>query len=334
MKSEYDSIRRALLLSGMTLATGFAGGAGLGLARQFLSPVTPKLSKWSFLQDPTIKEWDDIAIPFGTRSQLLPGAYLDQLVVQSLPHLRDHTSSGRSTIGREWSLGTAYSQNVIVPCGKHYGKSQERYCKSAIEYLYRNLRGLDQSYRYIVWSPTFEGMDLSKHRKRSAYICRKWVNEVMLVFVDKRNRSQQINITHSNERNGAQAVIYPYIDNFEIIVTQGSDAVGSPFSEVIPLSTIKRSSKAFWPDKKKIIEADETIAEGLSYHLSRNIIYDMKIPLDMGALDEGVKAMMDGPPQYRHLSKSINWIARHGMQRAFDTYMANPLDFMQRIDAV
>lgn len=214
----------------------------------------------------------------------------------------------------------------VVPEKKDIAESLKEYCKQAVKFLYENISGLDK--QVIDWTIIKKDDDYSEGFNRKGFIG----NSYYEIFK---------NLEFELSRGGFNIPIldtstWKY-DSWHLLILSGPGALCSPFSEIIPFTTLKRSIKNTERDGKMYIKeaskTDETISESLAHHLGIKIIKEMNIPNGSKHLQERNENYYQNPV-YSYVPAAIKWIEMNGIQNAFDLYMESPKKFMDEIKKI
>ncbi len=209
------------------------------------------------------------------------------------------------------------------------------YSKDAISFLYSRLKGLQK--HSLNWVVLKNNGNFAHNDTGNAYVGSKRF-EVQRVYVTNTGNSKQsFKLERGEERCGScmdfQADFESeLIKKWYVFFGSGLAMMSAPFSEIIPLTTIKSTlhySKQAGLDNA--ICADEAVHESLSYFLTMEFAAQQGIPKAGKMLDEATSIMISNNKRYVHLNKAINWVRRHGIQNALDLYMESPKRFMDAI---
>jgi hypothetical protein len=111
----------------------------------------------------------------------------------------------------------------------------------------------------------------------------------------------------------------------------------SPFSEIIPLTTSKRTHERILehtgdPMSDVGLVCDETLSEGLSHMLAHQLCDELDIPSGHDYVN-GAAERMKSVPVYKYVPLSVAWIQNNGMDAALELYLEDPVLYMNAIGA-
>ena len=278
----------------------------------------------------------DRYVPLGLKKKLEEGS----------KELEDVRNAIESTLVLEikkagFDLGSEYKasatrQEYGIPAKLEVAQSLVDYCKKAVDYLHSRISGLDK--REIHWTQVKEGDDFERDFNTRGFAVHSYYDMQRVEIVNKRNPDQAL--TRGRHKHKAGGAFWSHfdesqsLDNWYLIISANKSAIASPFSEVIPITTTRRTfeEEIYRKGYEEGVQADEAVSEGISHHLSQDIIRELNIPDGLKSLEESHRKFMEGNSQiYRYVPNAIRWIEKNSIQAAFDLYMESPKKFMEAI---
>lgn len=220
-----------------------------------------------------------------------------------------------------------------VPEEPAYAQQMKDYLVKAENYLHERLEGLDK--HAIDWVILKQGDDFSKNYQGKGFIGHSYFDIETIHLRSKTNPNEETKIRRFVHRSGGLQESSVQIPSQEfnywyLFFSTGRGAIRTPFSEIIPLTTIPISyqyARELGPDAAN--QADETIAESLSYLLARDIAKEMQIPDGLERIEDFRRKMSDR--RYSLVPLGIEWAKKNGMQKALDLYKTSPVSYINNI---
>jgi len=236
-------------------------------------------------------------------------------------------------IGRKYDL-KMFRQYYGVPLNSSEAEEMKKYIEIATEFLNEKVNGLEiPEIKYTTLS--------SAGNYEEDFASRAFLVDSTFFFYTTKM---------TNLDKPSQSFEYPFARHFAgalvehvksptgdlvwyIIYAAGPTALNAPFSEVIPLATFdKRMEYVAQFGVDKASQADEAISEGISYFLTLELCSKLQVPRFKQIVEQAALGLKD--PRYRYVDNAKKLVLEIGVQPAFDLYMENPKDFMQKIGAI
>lgn len=238
-------------------------------------------------------------------------------------------------------------QHLAKPAHPRFAQACLDYCKRAFDFLYYRVRGLQPA--EFDWTIIKDGQDFSSRENMKCFIGSRYYRLYLARLI---NLDTMLPIGYDGEIEqqvvgnlGHFDVSYPRGDEFAfktyyVFVQANRFGLAGPFSEVIPFTTLRKLPEVL-PilGYKGAMKADETIVEGMSHVLLKELVKEINIPHGKSHADEILRAMIKPSKhaqehwRYTEVSLAIKWIEQNGVQSAFDLYMDSPLKFLSAIGA-
>lgn len=220
-------------------------------------------------------------------------------------------------------------QTYGVPEDERFTTPLVAYCEDVVEFLYERIKGLDQ--HTIDWTVIKNGEKHDANFNGKGFIAKR-LYTVTRASVTKEGSDKEITVYDLSSSRGGYA--RPFfkegkLDRWHLAICSGTSAVISPFSEVLPLTTLARAINHPNVRYDDLIVADETLVESISTILALEYGNVRKIKNIEKTVREANKNLTD--PKYQYVPKAIEYVRTHGVQTAFDLYVENPNKFMQAI---
>ncbi len=255
---------------------------------------------------------------------------------ENFSELEDWGNSEIRRLGNQKFFAEYTTQVFGVPEEDRYAYPLLEYCRKAVEFLYERLEGLKE---YDIRWTVVENRSYEKDFGGRGFIGNssydvRWVNIRDLKtgkIISKTGGTiylrEGFGILSTNPKTHK-------LSGWFLFISTGRSAIVSPFSEVMPLTTIESASR--YRNKTGspalAMKADEALVEGISYMLAGEISEKLGIPNGYERVED-MKENLLVRPEYEYLRQSIEWIKRNGIQKAFDLYMEDPGKFLSAIGA-
>lgn len=305
------------------------------------SPVVTTLEDsigWSFLERlPTVGSLEaafvmENYVPLGPESELNPDSeQFSRLLEDALPVLQPSIS--------DWSqsdISFVITQQVYgVPENAYIAQEMVDYAKKAEEFLKQKIRGLDNF--DVHWAAISSGDNYSDEFNGRGFIGKHYyfLTRIKAIprgsntgFATAKVRASAGGLNGGNYNDKKQMH-----DWYFIFMGAGESAIASPFSEMIPLTTIRKSIE-YSREVGGVLamQAEEAISEGLAINLALLMAQERNIPNGATHVQNYLNGLA-AFPEYRFVPQAAEWIRQNGIQNGFDLYMDSPAKFMTVIKA-
>lgn len=213
-------------------------------------------------------------------------------------------------------------------------KSVQNYCEQAIEYLYSRLSGLELI--QPIWTSINPGDDYSENYNHRIFLGKGFQSNLRFEASSKTSPKQNLIGTRTLVGSGAWCrqdfnVDSQKVDSWYIFISTNPTALRAPFSEVMPITTIKAERRYAEVDCSDAEKLDEGLVEGISYHTAKEFAIELEIPNGTQVIEIGRQKATKSNDKYHYVPLAVKWIANNGMQQAFDLYMESPAKFKEAI---
>ena len=331
------SRRRFLKMLAVGVGGVAAAATGLSIWRPWASRPLP--DKWAFLQRDI-----DLSVPgdtwrYITDNYVLLGPErkltkddkkLEELFRMKKPLIQEEVER------RKWKDISMHGTEQLFgrPEEIRFAEQYSDYLHQCIDYLYSRLSQLEKVPLEIMVLK--KGQDFSDVRKGRAFVGYSF-HEVQRLYVRDKETRDVFAVGSSANSNGSYTLIKSNykigkLEEYLVFFGTGSNAMGSVFSELIPLATIgafSRYSNKYGHEKGRI--AAEALSEGISYLLTSDMIKELSIPGGKETLDQ-THAKMRTIPRYCLVPASIRWLKQNGIERGLEIYMEDPEKYIKAID--
>lgn len=304
---------------------------------------------WSFIKEPrkhngnkNVPHFESIVrkyAPLGKEMPIADGTAEFENIKKTITPVLQEELQTMHPDGANYGLSAA-SQNYGIPTDPSIAASLVDYCQTAERFLHDSLSGLDDF--SIDWLALKEGERRTNQFNQKAVIGRGSYEVVTVTATNKENPDQKlvkgrVSYIDGSYNRGSYDFDTRTHKWWVIFIGTGPAAINAPFSELIPLTTTKkRQEYAREAGMDIAIQADEALAEGISYTLSMMISDELQIPQGIQTIQDADRNIIESYKDkayspYKYVDHSKRWIKKNGIQRAFDLYMESPQKFMDQI---
>lgn len=343
---------------------GIAGAAALSYpVYKLLSP--DYTARWPFLQkrdtdkEGYIKDYELGSQPwkFVPIGPEIPDIVDEAIEKELMNSARRQLSTFMMAVGRDGMIASPLydpRNRELKGFQKHFGipdlpgyseivTSAIEYFRRAVDFLYDNLNGLDESNRNIEWVPL---KDYGDNDHTSGFSHKGFVGRGFLIDrkvrlsdsekVTGKNSSDRPVLASDVEFDDEGFVLYlPHEsdqDEWCLLLPTNESAVRQIFSEVASLSlmeTYKKNTDSI--GHEGAYQAMDTFCQGLSLYLSDKISGKLGIGGIKGPAETAAELANRDPAAFKYIGHAYEWIKANSLQKAFDLYRTNPRAFMEAI---
>lgn len=318
-------------------------------------PTLEQVIDWSFLEEEiNVSEPEPPSIvvnkyvPLGSESIL---KFIIELRGSEYNALIDYLGSVGSLFEEELrkrnldksSISIGISDLIYgVPTAHDKAESLAKYCKEAKKFLYQNLQGLEK--HNIDWTVLNYGDNYSENSNQKGFVGNSHY-ELKRIIVYKSDSDTPILVFYSSSRH-VGGIVAKNFDNKNpdwsyIFIGTGSSSIVTPFSEIIPLTAIKKYEEHIEEVANELfaLQALEAVTEAIAIKLSSSIIKEFDIPNGDKHLENYRNLLaqdlinLGEVSRYRYVPEALKWANINGIQNTFDLYMKSPAEFMKEIGA-
>ena len=235
----------------------------------------------------------------------------------------------------EWEV--SLTQNIIgIPLEDSLAQPFLCYVKKAVSFLYSEVKGLDPfPENYVVVKP---GDDWSFGFKYKTFLVKEHCLLGVFDAVNPTRSGQRVSFANALMNSGGAALFdRSTVSNnswWYLILSAGDTAISSPFSEILPVLIVPRTSEYYAKtDPEEAAQALEAITEGMSNLLSHKLVKELNIPNGAERIEASYRQLSRGSfcVRYQYVRNAIEWLRLNGLQKGLDLYMEDPAKFMVAI---
>lgn len=329
---KFNKSRRQFLIK-TGLATGIVSATVAGiLLPSYCSKQ--RENDWAFLHNPKVIHYTDLdmlvrdCVPLTSETQ--PGdktlerqRFYSDISQQILEHGK--------TLGWKELEATLSRQTYALPESDSIREQHFSYVTKAKEFLYEQIKGLVPINLELV--PVKPRDDFSASSQKATYLVSQFYDLWRATVKNKETGEKFVKHLAYNG-NGALSRFIEQNGNFIpelVVLTQGTDALNSPFSEFLPICTAaadQRYERSV--GEEQMTQATEAFSESIAHLLAKQLAKELNIPKGEKIVDEALKTYTTDD-RYKYVPTAINWVRKNGIQNAFDLYMDDPGKFMESI---
>ena len=285
---------------------------------------------------------DENCVPWAQRGVARSGKTIAELKKNLLPKISAHMrSQGKNPT--DYNL-LPIRQDYGLPC-KDQESAQDllAFCKNALDYLYTRLPQIVQiPFKHVIMEP---GKDYSKTHQTifigdtgyTMYRIYSHKKEMKIENIEPLENLLPFAITASPSV-GCKAFLKhtpgdrTQIEQYNVFVSNSPYALLGIPSEVIPRTTMPVSMELTSRlGRDMATMADETIVEGISTLLVREMIDEFQIPNGHQLMEAVRKYMFANASVYRYVPQSTRWLEKNGIENGLELYMEDPIKFILAI---
>jgi|GEM_PF-2848390 len=342
-EAEREKISRRKFLKKCAVGAGAAAAVGVGVWRPW--SLRPLPDKWAFLEREV-----DVKLPGGTwryaTENYVPvspeveftdeAAGFGELIQIKMPFIN------REAEKRGWPNGIKVG---LIGTWQYYGRPEKarfaepyrEYVEKCMKYLYSRIPRLAKVPLELIVIKN--GQDFSKVKKGRGFIGYSF-HDVQRLHVDNNKKGEEreeffVGLS-INERGSLGREKYDENWKREVYLAvfgPGPTALGSTFSEVIPLAVSEASFshlKKFGHKRSRI--ASEAFSEGVSDILTSEMIEELNIPRGF-EINREVQKNMAKLPKYVLVPASRAWLRKNGIDKGLELYMEDPEKYLAAIQS-